>query len=45
MSYLTSVLDKSPIRDGGTPERFAQFMASERVKYSKLVKDANVTIE
>jgi tripartite-type tricarboxylate transporter receptor subunit TctC len=30
---------------GGTPERFAQFMASERVKYSKLVKDANIKID
>jgi len=30
---------------GGTPERFAQFMASERVKYSKLVKDAGIKID
>jgi tripartite-type tricarboxylate transporter receptor subunit TctC len=30
---------------GGTPERFAQFMASERVKYTKLVKDAGIKID
>jgi tripartite-type tricarboxylate transporter receptor subunit TctC len=30
---------------GGTPERFAQFMASERLKYTKLVKDAGIKID
>jgi len=30
---------------GGTPERFAQFMASERAKYIALVKDANIKID
>jgi tripartite-type tricarboxylate transporter receptor subunit TctC len=30
---------------GGTPERFAQFMASERTKYAKLVKEANIRID
>ena len=30
---------------GGTSERFAQFMASERSKYAKLVKDANIKID
>jgi tripartite-type tricarboxylate transporter receptor subunit TctC len=30
---------------GGTPERFAQFMQSERAKYAKLVKEANIKID
>ncbi|HET9977471.1 MAG TPA: tripartite tricarboxylate transporter substrate binding protein [Burkholderiaceae bacterium] len=30
---------------GGTPERFAQFMQSERTKYAKLVKEANIKID
>ena len=30
---------------GGTPERFAEFMKSERNKYSKLVKDAGIKID
>jgi tripartite-type tricarboxylate transporter receptor subunit TctC len=30
---------------GGTPERFADFMRSERNKYSKLVKDAGIKID
>ena len=30
---------------GGTPERFAEFMKSERSKYGKLVKDAGIKID
>ena len=30
---------------GGTPERFAEFMKSERSKYLKLVKDASIKID
>jgi len=30
---------------GGTPERFADFMRSERAKYVKLVKDASIRID
>jgi tripartite-type tricarboxylate transporter receptor subunit TctC len=30
---------------GGTPERFAEFMRSERSKYSKLAKDAGIKID
>jgi tripartite-type tricarboxylate transporter receptor subunit TctC len=30
---------------GGTPERFAEFMKSERSKYSKLAKDAGIKID
>jgi tripartite-type tricarboxylate transporter receptor subunit TctC len=30
---------------GGTPERFAEFMRSERNKYAKLVKDAGIKID
>jgi tripartite-type tricarboxylate transporter receptor subunit TctC len=30
---------------GGSAERFAQFMASERAKYAKLVKEANIKID
>ena len=30
---------------GGTPERFADFMRSERSKYVKLVKDASIRID
>jgi tripartite-type tricarboxylate transporter receptor subunit TctC len=30
---------------GGTPERFAEFMKSERNKYSKLAKDAAIKID
>jgi tripartite-type tricarboxylate transporter receptor subunit TctC len=30
---------------GGTPERFAEFMQSERSKYAKLVKEAGIKIE
>lgn len=30
---------------GGPPERFAEFMRSERAKYSALVKDANIRID
>ncbi len=30
---------------GGTPERFAEFMKSERSKYSKLAKDAAIKID
>ncbi len=30
---------------GGTPERFAEFMRSEREKYTRLVKDAGIKID
>ena len=30
---------------GGTPERFAEFIASERNKYVKLVKEANIKVD
>lgn len=30
---------------GGTPERFAEFMRSERVKYVKLAKDASIKVD
>ena len=30
---------------GGTPERFAEFMRSERNKYAKLVKDAAIKVD
>ena len=30
---------------GGTPERFAEFMRSERDKYTRLVKDAGIRID
>jgi len=30
---------------GGTPERFAEFMKSERNKYAKLAKDASIKID
>ncbi len=30
---------------GGTPERFAEFMRSERSKYAKLVKDAGIKVD
>jgi tripartite-type tricarboxylate transporter receptor subunit TctC len=30
---------------GGTPERFAEFMRSERSKYSRLVKEANIKVD
>ena len=30
---------------GGTPERFAEFMKSERAKYSKLAKEAGIKID
>jgi tripartite-type tricarboxylate transporter receptor subunit TctC len=30
---------------GGSPERFAEFMRSERSKYGKLVKDAAIKID
>ena len=30
---------------GGTPERFAEFMRSERSKYLKLAKDASIKID
>ena len=30
---------------GGTPERFADFMKSERAKYGALVKDAGIKID
>ena len=30
---------------GGTPERFAEFIRSERLKYTKLVKDAGIKVD
>jgi tripartite-type tricarboxylate transporter receptor subunit TctC len=30
---------------GGSPERFAEFMRSEREKYSRLVKDAGIKVD
>jgi tripartite-type tricarboxylate transporter receptor subunit TctC len=30
---------------GGTRERFAQFIASEQIKWARVVKDGNVKIE
>ena len=30
---------------GGTPERFAEFMRSERSKYVKLAKDASIKVD
>jgi tripartite-type tricarboxylate transporter receptor subunit TctC len=30
---------------GGTAERFAEFMRSERSKYSRLVKEANIKVD
>ena len=30
---------------GGSPEQFTAFIASERVKYAKIIKDANIRIE
>lgn len=43
---VRGLLDKQGlIAQGGTPERLAQLIARDRVRWAKVVKDANIAAE
>jgi tripartite-type tricarboxylate transporter receptor subunit TctC len=42
---LDRLASDGPIAIGNTPEQFAAFIRSEQVKWSKVVRAANITIE
>ena len=42
---LDRLANDGPIGVGSTPEQFAAFIKSEQVKWSKVVREANITVE